>query len=1185
MSNDARATKISEQIWDSHRSTLERLYVQEGKELQYVIDFMQNQERFLASKSQYEYQFRKWKFRKNLKRKDWPVVIGIVEKRRRLGKDSEILFNGIVLSDERIERETARYGSALKTSNQLPEGQQHDLPDDIVISTPPATCNSLVQSPRLPSTDINSSLIHTPPRFEHSWRIPRAGIRTLPMEYEPFAWVKTLDFTRLPQLTSATSNQLINQSKAGLARLNAMFYPTQNAVTNTVSSKFVILQYLISALLNNTELTGRTSLENIHSWLRSIPQPVLLEFFAALPKPVMPVLRERIFAAALEDDDGVTVQSMLTLGVDPFEMIPTAYEGPVQPLERALGRGQVEVAKTIISHICQLGMISSPDSALKLLLESAERIRRMLFDRITNTEWVELLIIPLLAGAKPIVACFRRCLDDPSLTRLILENGQGGIQGWLQAGLLTQCFDWYKIFSKEKEKEAYVPLLSNILTYCLLEKGHLLPKNDPEIERELSHAFLATLRLGLTWASQLVFETCSSSSISLTVPGYDHAVSQLILEGCSKGDWASAEKSADKEPQKRFVPQKDRRVKPRAIDIKGLQKAVSEDNLAYVEKQLKCGEDLQRFSLESWRPILDQAARFGHDMIALAIMQAPLHVSWEYDGIPTLLQHCRTLAMSTLLESDLRWNKALQAARIQGNYIMLDDLLFRMQILDPDPIFPGKFYVNSTESIQMALRALSYHAIQTNDTNLLKWLVDTGLHMDEIWYRRCGDGFGTFLKFSPCVGVSFGEGGGFIFDKTTDYGKLPSLLYLAAKQNKTSIIRFLLAEGAENRDSITLMHAVKDRLDIATINMLLEWSEIRSYRRTGSYGSAALRCAIRQQNYILLQLLADKVDVEKMEYLYPDPGENEEVCISPLGEAIQENDLEAIEIILSKGVSPNALVAHDGIQFEYGAWDADRTVLKRLTPLLAAIDMRDMRDMRDMQDILDMREVQNMQDMQDMQDMSIVETLIKSGAEIDYPPKQGLLRTPLQRAAEIGSFEIVGYLLKCGAPVDSIPFYSGGTPLQLAAMGGYVGIATLLLERGANVNFPPAKGAGRTAFEAASEWGRVDMLCLLVKWGVDLDLVVGEETTVTDHNDLMSDNSILQDPGRDTQYLRALHFAEKQGQMASKRFVEHLYHHTHTAAGQGARNSQPGSVSGQNDWNMDEFLENWDNWDPNLPVG
>jgi ankyrin repeat protein len=55
-------------------------------------------------------------------------------------------------------------------------------------------------------------------------------------------------------------------------------------------------------------------------------------------------------------------------------------------------------------------------------------------------------------------------------------------------------------------------------------------------------------------------------------------------------------------------------------------------------------------------------------------------------------------------------------------------------------------------------------------------------------------------------------------------------------------------------------------------------------------------------------------------------------------------------------------------------------------------------------------------------------------------------------------------------------------------MNGFVGVATYLIELGVNINYPPAEGEGRTAFEAAAENGRIDMMLLLIQSGVKLHL-------------------------------------------------------------------------------------------------
>jgi ankyrin repeat protein len=79
---------------------------------------------------------------------------------------------------------------------------------------------------------------------------------------------------------------------------------------------------------------------------------------------------------------------------------------------------------------------------------------------------------------------------------------------------------------------------------------------------------------------------------------------------------------------------------------------------------------------------------------------------------------------------------------------------------------------------------------------------------------------------------------------------------------------------------------------------------------------------------------------------------------------------------------------------------------------------------------------------------------------VDYKRNMGVFRTPLQRAAEMGYFDIVQYLIEQGAAIDTVSIHPGGTALQLAALNGFCGIATFLLEQGADPNHPPAKSNG-----------------------------------------------------------------------------------------------------------------------------
>ncbi|KAH7386928.1 ankyrin repeat-containing domain protein [Phaeosphaeria sp. MPI-PUGE-AT-0046c] len=132
--------------------------------------------------------------------------------------------------------------------------------------------------------------------------------------------------------------------------------------------------------------------------------------------------------------------------------------------------------------------------------------------------------------------------------------------------------------------------------------------------------------------------------------------------------------------------------------------------------------------------------------------------------------------------------------------------------------------------------------------------------------------------------------------------------------------------------------------------------------------------------------------------------------------------------------------------------------------------------------------------------LGTVRTLIEAGADRSLPALWGVKRTPLQAAVEQGSERIVRYLLERG----------------LAAIKGFVGLASILLDAQADVNAKPAMLDGRTAFEGATEHGHLEMMLLLVRHGADL---------------LANDQQ---------KFRRASRFAEKNGQQAAKKLSEEL---------------------------------------------
>ena len=118
----------------------------------------------------------------------------------------------------------------------------------------------------------------------------------------------------------------------------------------------------------------------------------------------------------------------------------------------------------------------------------------------------------------------------------------------------------------------------------------------------------------------------------------------------------------------------------------------------------------------------------------------------------------------------------------------------------------------------------------------------------------------------------------------------------------------------------------------------------------------------------------------------------------------------------------------------------------------------------------------------------MVRLLLQNGANVNSPAIKSFKRTPFQKAAKLGAYNIVKLLLDRRADVNAVAAKVGrGTALQLASTNGFAGIAVLLIKSGANIDAPPAMCSGRTALEGAAEWGRVDMIKLLLEAGVEIE--------------------------------------------------------------------------------------------------
>ena len=280
-----------------------------------------------------------------------------------------------------------------------------------------------------------------------------------------------------------------------------------------------------------------------------------------------------------------------------------------------------------------------------------------------------------------------------------------------------------------------------------------------------------------------------------------------------------------------------------------------------------------------------------------------------------------------------------------------------------------------------------------------------------------------------------------------------SALAVAAKNGDIEMARFLLDQGADPDDS----GALEGAADESMLDLLFSSYDARYPTSRGCSGASVLARAVVHGNELMVRRMLEKRVNDKEMVIVGDQ------MATPFGHAIvrqQSNFPGCLELFLQNGCSPNDIVAEAcesgttnlGVKVHIESFEAPR-----VTALLAAVSTRD---------------------------ISTVMLFLKYGGDVNLPTRGRVKRTPLQRAAEIGSLDMVDFLLNHGANVNApAAERGGGTALQLAAIGGYIPVACKLLSLKADPNAAKSKVNGRTALEGAAEHGRLDMIQVLLNGG------------------------------------------------------------------------------------------------------
>jgi hypothetical protein len=898
----------------------------------------------------------------------------------------------------------------------------------------------------------------------------------------PFAWSIKLDWDNMARIM-ASNDQVARIYKPDLSRLNAMFYTQDDApLTTTTSMKSLFLRHLVSSIVNGIDYSG------IYRQLTAFPEEAVLACFRSLPKEITVVIRQRLRTAAAKEDDSEAVEALLQLE-DRLcgSMMRAATD--FDPILDRLKTCSQPVALAIVRHVSRAGY--SQDLILNQVVTTLKSIK------ISRLQVSALMRVLVAAGATLTHECF--FLPGLSTVELqgLLDLGGGDIITWIQDGMLVSA-----VIDGAKRRYGKDPHLMLDWTLSSLKRSFNQKKDigiridgDANIVYPtLVAAFNAALEYSWNWAVEALYDTCQQLGYEPYCTHVDSHIKSVVRLACIDRDWTKAIQAVS--------GTKAAAINDQTIINQSVEEAVLAEDLQTLEALLDEHPDSWDWSEDLMNSTCDEIA-------ALGTIHNPI------DGILTLLISGRVGAVSSLLCRYSHWTEVLQSPLQVSAFDSLEDFLYRREYHEDCQLFPCCLDISRPLSHQIVLRALSYHAIHKSDTTLFDWLHNHCLaitsivvvrndHCETIELNLNSGQIEKFLKLSS-------------LDYLDDNLTLPSLLEVAMlqRQHDPRILRHILSRQLTYRDSDALLHAVQSKVPSETVRLLLSAHPHGAAVSRKQYGSAALRIAIRDKNYELMRILAPMTDIHGLEQI-----DYEARCLAlldPLGEAIMRKDRTATKILLENGGDPNTVVAFDGL-LKHTTRSASNSVLLRMTPLLVAIDVGD---------------------------YDTVLFLVNNGADINRDLRLGLLRTPLQRASEVGDFEMVRYFISQNAKIDTAPVYGGGTALQLAAMSGHLGIARLLVQNGADVNYPPARGPGRTAFEAAAEWCRPDMMYLLVQLGANLGMAVEEEVEVRERKGTANPKYCGVTLWRTelkwrTQYERALQFAEDRKEYASKAIVEKI---------------------------------------------
>ncbi|BCS01253.1 ankyrin repeat domain-containing protein [Aspergillus luchuensis] len=293
-------------------------------------------------------------------------------------------------------------------------------------------------------------------------------------------------------------------------------------------------------------------------------------------------------------------------------------------------------------------------------------------------------------------------------------------------------------------------------------------------------------------------------------------------------------------------------------------------------------------------------------------------------------------------------------------------------------------------------------------------------------------------------------------------------LYMAAQGGHRDIVEFLVQNKASvnhvNRYHGTALTAAVSfgNLDIA--RLLIEKGAGMGINFFGETGYTPLGTAVVQDRLEAIQFLLDEgADINQ-------PGSG---FGSPLAAAVRCSSYEVVQLLLNKGADVNKFDDMYESPLEVAA-DSGRLEVVQLL-LNKGADVNKFDDMNK----------SPLGAAAHLGGLKMVQLLLEYGAVINQ--LGGRYGSPLAAAAAGGNFEVARFLVSKGANVNLVLPGIYGSALAVAVCYGELEISEFLIENGADINMPPAGQYGRV-FAMAAFRGLSDVIRLLVDKGAMMNL-------------------------------------------------------------------------------------------------